>query len=786
METKRVLIVDDDPGICSILTCILEQKGYSVNCAHSCSEAIRLAEKKKPSAALLDQVLPDGRGTELINLLKKIEPECVGIIMSAYANLDSAIAAMEAGAFHYIPKPIQHENLLSLLDRVFEVIRLREEMKRVEDRLRRQSWEWESRYLTLVEAAKDGVTIMQDGTIVFANQAMSEIVGFEIDELVGRSYQDFIVGELADFFQQGYKSISAENGTHTREIKVTRKDGTIRELEVSAAAIQHASRPALMLIARDVTERKRAEEALREREERYRVVFNTGADALMVHALSRDAVPGPFIEVNDVACQQLGYSKEELVRKTLVDITTSKFRNRLPCLVQELFSQRQVQFQTTAVHKSGREFPVEVAIRLFELKGQPVVLTNARDITERKKAEDELRKAKESAETANRAKSEFLTNMGHELRTPLSGMIGMAELLLSTQLDPNQHHYAKMVVRSGTALLTIMNDLLDFSKIEAGKLAIEPVPFDLATAVDDVTQILNARAQEKDLRLVVKYSSDTPRLLVGDAGRIRQVLTNLVDNAVKFTVEGEIVIQVRCQEKSQDEARINLSVHDKGIGVPRDKLEHIFEKFTQVDTSTTRRHGGTGLGLAISKQLVELMGGKVGVDSQPGVGSTFWFTLTLPLQPEEMQFVQSEEVSKMIQGHRQPTHVLVVEDNEVNQEVAATMLKKLGCEVDLACDGQQAVTMAEQKFYQIIFMDCSMPGMDGFEATRVIRSKGSKASRYTKIIAMTAHSLEEDRKKCLQVGMDDYVAKPVSMNDFQAVLEKLYARMDFQRRTLIG
>jgi CheY-like chemotaxis protein len=324
-----------------------------------------------------------------------------------------------------------------------------------------------------------------------------------------------------------------------------------------------------------------------------------------------------------------------------------------------------------------------------------------------------------------------------------------------------------------------MNDLLDFSKIEAGRLAIEPVPFDLMTAVEDVAQILTSKSQEKGLVLKVHYPAEVPRFLVGDAGRIRQVLTNLVDNSIKFTHEGQVSIEITCKEKTKDTAKIKLIVSDTGIGIPADKLDQIFEKFTQVETSFTRRYGGTGLGLAISKQLVELMGGTVGVKSNPGSGSTFWFNLTLPLQPEVSRKTQVEFVSTPSYKKREIAHVLVVEDNDVNQEVAATILKKLGCVVDVAGNGIQAIDMAKKISYDIIFMDCSMPGMDGFEATKIIRDRESKKGKHTKIVALTAHSLEEDRERCLGVGMDDYVSKPVTMNEFRSILDKLDTRADF-------
>jgi PAS domain S-box-containing protein len=382
------------------------------------------------------------------------------------------------------------------------------------------------------------------------------------------------------------------------------------------------------------------------------------------------------------------------------------------------------------------------------------VMVIATDITERKRVEEDLQRA-------SRAKDEFLANMGHELRTPLNGIIGMTSLLQDTEMTTQQRQYVRTVNRSARALLTIINDLLDYSSIETGRMSIEPALFDLKLAVDDVIQVLTTRALEKGLELTALYSPDVPRRVIGDAGRIRQVLTNLVDNAIKFTDEGRVVVTVECEEMAGGHARLKLSVEDSGMGIPEDGLERIFDKFTQMDASAARRHGGTGLGLAISRQLVGLMGGSLGVNSRPGEGSNFWFVLSLP--------VQAEEGKMETEGSR----VLVVEDNDVNQEVAATILRKLGCVVEVAGNGKQAVKMAEITAYDLIFMDCQMPGMDGFEATAEIRRYEEASGHHSKIVAMTARTTDEDRDHCLISGMDDYIGKPATYEDFRAVLQRL-------------
>ncbi|MCF7789429.1 MAG: response regulator [Prosthecobacter sp.] len=400
------------------------------------------------------------------------------------------------------------------------------------------------------------------------------------------------------------------------------------------------------------------------------------------------------------------------------------------------------------------------------------------DVTERKHDEEELRKARqaaESANSANSAKSAFLANMSHEIRTPMNGVIGMSELLLGTGLNETQREYLEMLKLSADSLLELLNDILDFSKIEAGRMELDAHEFDLSEVVTEISQAMGIRAFQKRLVFLHHIAPEVPVRLIGDDGRLRQILVNLIGNAIKFTHKGGVTIEVSLESETADRVTLHFKINDTGIGIASEMRESIFEAFTQAEHSTSRRYGGTGLGLAICHDLVALMQGRIWVESQPGEGSTFHFTAAfgrtsgISIKPKSPRF-------KPVVTAHSSMKVLIVEDGHVSQIVGARMLEKRGHVVTLASNGREAIDRCAKETFDAILMDVHMPGINGYEATARIRQSEKATGKHVPIIAMTANAMKGDRERCIAAGMDDYIAKPLRSDALFQVVEQFAKR----------
>ena len=482
--------------------------------------------------------------------------------------------------------------------------------------------------------------------------------------------------------------------------------------------------------------------------------------------------------------QLLGYEYKEIEPsrssfKTMIHPNDLEIMQR--ALDEHLLRDKAFDIEHRMKKKNGKYtwFQSRGALSTDPVTGVQRMTGSLSDISDRKNTEKRLKKAKEEAEDATRLKSDFLATMSHEIRTPMNGVIGITELLLDTKLTAQQQGYLNNVLLSAENLLEILNDILDFSKIEAGQMELESVPFNLRNASQEVIELLLPKVQQKNLKINLDFDKKLHEHFIGDSVRVRQILHNLVGNAIKFTEKGSITINVTEQDSGslpKGKTMMLVSVTDTGLGLTKEQRRTIFNKFVQADSTTTRKFGGTGLGLAICQMLVTMLGGEIGVDSEPGKGSTFSFTMLLDLASEDsvIEKAVDNSVAEFKHDINHPLRVMMAEDNRINAEFAKEMLEKFRCEVIVSRNGREAFELLQKdREFDLIFMDCQMPIMDGFEATKKIREfDKKKALTYIPIIALTANAMKGDRERCLDAGMDDYLSKPVRQKDFAAIIRK--------------
>lgn len=562
---------------------------------------------------------------------------------------------------------------------------------------------------------------------------------------------------------------------------------TERDLLASQVGLEQRVAERTLELRREIAERKQVEAALQKSEECYRNVIQTSMDGFWITDTG-----GRILDVNAAYCQMTGYTREELLNRSIPDLSVKRTPEEIALHIQKIIKTGHDRFETRHQHKDGRLLEVEVSVvyqpgnlapregwgeGIGMLGGLNACPTGAeqgrlfiflRDITKRNQAKKELLRAKEAAERATQAKAGFLANMSHEIRTPMNAILGLSELGIEESSPQVVKDYLDKIHQAAGNLLGIIDDILDFSKFDAGKLVLEQAPFDLDQTLAEVRQLLYLKADAKGLSLHFSVADHVPRRLVGDALRLRQILTNLLSNAVKFTHVGSIDVTVQCLGSDAAGVVLQISVTDHGIGMTLEQSAALFQPFSQADSSTTRKYGGTGLGLAITRQLVQAMGGDITCRSTPGTGSTFTFTLRLQAD------TQPPAVAAPIADYAVPpgARILLAEDNPVNQLVAEALLKKFGLQITHAADGAEAVHLLRlaPAGYDLVLMDIQMPNMDGYAATHLIRTELG-LSRLP-IIAMTAHVMEEERQHCLSSGMNDHIAKPIQKQALQRVLSQ--------------
>ena len=681
----------------------------------------------------------------------------------------------------------------------------------------------------LFETAPIGyVAVDRDGTVRRVNGQYARLLGLERAQVLGKHCEDFAPEDQREKYnQQRERTISGEAPLPPYQREYQRPDQTkvVLEIHEELLADRAGQVVGLRMAAVDLTQRKKSDEQAFRVASELRALFQAFPDFFLRmdrDGLIQDAKGGPKSDSFLVAAKFMGRNLRDVLPPEAMEqfaLAQERVRRTKAMAIAEFAAGDPEDRQIYEMRVLGLDWEHWIAIirNITARKADETKLKEYAQELERKNEQTEA--ALLTAREATQLKSRFMANISHEIRTPMNGVLGMTDLLLNTPLKQEQQEYAESIKRSATSLLSLINDILDLSRVEAGKLKVENVPFSLKTILDETTALFALQARAKGLEFTADIAPNVPASAMGDGMRLRQVLNNLLGNAIKFTDAGRIGLTASVAGDTAANVEIRFTVADTGIGISPADQARIFERFIQADTSSTRKYGGTGLGLAICKELVELLGGDIGVESQPDRGSRFWFTATVGRVAHaalEKEAGARESVAKQVQpavpakpappaissavrvnipsapapvsalpkggslanltaalkgGGRKP-RILLAEDNEINQRITMRLLEKLGVTAEAVVNGKLAVEAIARKRYDLIFMDCQMPEMDGFEATAMIRHRQRESDTRTPICALTANAMEGDREKCLAAGMDDYVSKPVSVEKLQSAIER--------------
>lgn len=765
-----IIIVEDDPLLNSLIQKTLGREGYLCQGFSSGNEAVEWFNNNVTYDALilLDYYLADMHGDGLIENLRKKNLDVPFVIITGHGDERIAVEMMKLGALDYLVKDNSFMDLLpTVINQVISRLSIQKQLKESQTALGKS----EEKYRSIFEHIQDVYfETTPEGIVLELSPSVELIFLYKKEDIIGKPLFDD-PGRLEIFFNE----IKKEGYMSDFEMVLNRKNKQKIPCSITSKYIYDEEGKPIRIIGtiRNINERKKAEESLRISEERYRILAENSSDMISKHSWD-----GTYVYVSPACKNLLGYEPEEMVGKSGYLFNHPEDIDGVRQNHIKLLEEKHASFiHSYRMRKKNGEYV------WFETNHQVIVnektqlveeiVCVSRDITARKEKE-ELLKAKEIAEQANKAKSEFLANMSHEIRNPLNAIIGMARTLGKSKLNEQEKNFVNSILISSGNLLHILNDILDYSRIEANKVDLTFSDFNLRQTFNDTLSIFEPQIISKDLKLKVVYENGLPDLIHSDEKKIFQILSNLISNALKFTNEGEIEIGVAKKRVHNENIWLNFYVKDTGIGVKSEDIPKLFESFRQLDISAKKEYQGTGLGLNIAKKLVELLNGVISFDSEYGAGSMVSFEIPALIASKKKEF--SEEFPEKVnetQSKMKSLKILVAEDDAINQLYLAGFLRSQGWKVDTAANGIIALEKFSKGPYDLVLMDGQMPKLDGFETTRRIREMEKETGKHVPIIAITGYAIPGDRERFIEAGMDDYVSKPIDEQKLIDIIVKM-------------
>lgn len=768
MHQLFITIIEDDLVLNQLIQRTLEREGYVVQGFINGKDALNwfLRNPAEETLFLIDYQLSDTSGEEFVKSIQHIRPDFPFVIITGHGDERTAVKMMKLGALDYLVKDHSFIDLLpSVIHQVISRLSIQKQLYESQQALRQS----EEKYRSIFENIQDVYfELTLEGNVIELSPSVEQVLNFRKEDLVGKPlFEDKSNLEtlLEQLNQKGYLS--------DFEMLLGNENKKLLACSVTCKFIYDYEGEARMIVGtiRNISLRKQIEENLRISEERYRVLAENSSDIISKHSWD-----GTFMYVSPACHRLLGYSPEEMIgNSSYVFIHPDDIENIRQNHIKLLENHLDNFIESYRIRKKNGDYI------WFETNNQVIfspkttlveeIVCVSRDITLRKEREDLVR-AKEVAESSNKAKSEFLANMSHEIRNPLNAIIGMARTLAKTKLNHEQESFINSVLVSAGNLMQILNDILDYSKIEANKVDLTLTDFNLKQTINYALEMFEPQARLKGLSLDLKFDKNIPGVIHCDEKKISQVLINLLSNAIKFTETGKVEVEVNVKSVNYENILLEFFVRDTGIGVKTENLSKIFESFQQLDISSRKEYQGTGLGLTIVKSLVELMKGSVKFESTYGKGSVVSFVIPVIVAPD-LQYSENAVLIKKNKTSSQmkKLNILVAEDDAINQMYLAGFLRSHGWKVDTAANGLAAIEKYVGNAYDLVLMDGQMPKMDGFEATRRIREMESGTGNHIPIIAITGYAIAGDRERFIEAGMDDYVSKPI---DEQKLIDIIY------------